>query len=108
PRVVIRSTPLPLPAPLFPYTTLFRSTPSGPHGAFICQSILLHRMRRHHPLDLCAELDVRAHDVHVGRSSRRAGASRRLRRHLRIDRKSTRLNSSHVKTSYAVFGLKKK
>src|SRR5215475_191761 len=24
------------------------------------------------------------------------------------DRKSTRLNSSHVKTSYAVFGLKKK
>src|SRR5690606_41795078 len=25
-----------------------------------------------------------------------------------IDRKSTRLNSSHVKNSYAVFGLKKK
>src|SRR5690606_40275845 len=25
-----------------------------------------------------------------------------------IDRKSTRLNSSHVKSSYAVFGLKKK
>src|SRR5690606_41146437 len=26
----------------------------------------------------------------------------------RLDRKSTRLNSSHVKISYAVFGLKKK
>src|SRR5690625_6994189 len=26
----------------------------------------------------------------------------------RLDRKSTRLNSSHVATSYAVFGLKKK
>src|SRR5690606_40954754 len=28
--------------------------------------------------------------------------------HLGLDRKSTRLNSSHVKTSYAVFCLKKK
>src|SRR5690606_40759704 len=28
--------------------------------------------------------------------------------HLHIDRKSTRLNSSHVKISYAVFCLKKK
>src|SRR5690606_40399993 len=27
---------------------------------------------------------------------------------IRLDRKSTRLNSSHVKTSYAVFCLKKK
>src|SRR5207302_9569669 len=29
-------------------------------------------------------------------------------RHMRVDRKSTRLNSSHVKISYAVFCLKKK
>src|SRR5438067_5081591 len=29
-------------------------------------------------------------------------------RHFRIDRKSTRLNSSHVSISYAVFCLKKK
>src|SRR5436309_6308601 len=37
------------------------------------------------------------------------GARRRERRVLsRADRKSTRLNSSHVKTSYAVFCLKKK
>src|SRR5690606_39481813 len=28
--------------------------------------------------------------------------------HLNLDRKSTRLNSSHVKTSYAVFCLKRK
>src|SRR6266511_1643589 len=35
--------------------------------------------------------------------SRRGGTCRRAR-----DRKSTRLNSSHVKTSYAVFCLKKK
>src|SRR5690606_10994704 len=32
----------------------------------------------------------------------------RLDAHAEIDRKSTRLNSSHVKTSYAVFCLKKK
>src|SRR5690606_39800764 len=31
-----------------------------------------------------------------------------LRKVTRLDRKSTRLNSSHVKTSYAVFCLKKK
>src|SRR5690606_40902903 len=31
-----------------------------------------------------------------------------LSEHARIDRKSTRLNSSHVKTSYAVFCLHKK
>src|SRR5439155_16530322 len=38
------------------------------------------------------------------RIDRRAGAARRSRR----DRKSTRLNSSHVAISYAVFCLKKK
>src|SRR5690606_41369813 len=37
------------------------------------------------------------------------GASWKNRRGgVRLDRKSTRLNSSHVKTSYAVFCLKKK
>src|SRR5436309_10096578 len=34
--------------------------------------------------------------------------NRPLRSHRRPDRKSTRLNSSHVKISYAVFCLKKK
>src|SRR6266511_1071071 len=38
----------------------------------------------------------------------RAGASRRAPRAAAGDRKSTRLNSSHVKISYAVFCLKKK
>src|SRR5207302_10317259 len=35
-------------------------------------------------------------------------AEPRRRRDKKIDRKSTRLNSSHVKNSYAVFCLKKK
>src|SRR5690349_24481064 len=65
---------------LFPYTTLFRSDRRR-HGS---------RVRRH-PIGPLLR----------GRGL--AGASRR-----RSDRKSTRLNSSHVEISYAVFCLKKK
>src|SRR5690349_24221860 len=76
---------------LFPYTTLFRSVvrvPGRSGGA-----VREHAVRR------------RAH-----------GPRRRGWRHLpgglglqlRQDRKSTRLNSSHVEISYAVFCLKKK
>src|SRR5690606_40923246 len=36
------------------------------------------------------------------------GVDGRFRRNRQLDRKSTRLNSSHVKISYAVFCLKKK
>src|SRR4051812_49775013 len=63
---------------LFPYTTLFRSG-----------QVLLQRRRergRHHAL--------------AGQHVDRVGA--------RSDRKSTRLNSSHMSISYAVFCLKKK
>src|SRR5256885_9041540 len=48
----------------------------------------------------------------VGKQLRRTNFSRRTRLHLLIDsmgdRKSTRLNSSHLVISYAVFCLKKK
>src|SRR5690606_39324616 len=40
-------------------------------------------------------------------SNRRVGVPTRRSRRLLQDRKSTRLNSSHVKSSYAVFCLKK-
>src|SRR5690606_40176557 len=49
----------------------------------------------HHRRDRA--LDLEQEDIGVGRCGRGAG-----------DRKSTRLNSSHVKISYAVFCLKKK
>src|SRR5215208_7866626 len=42
------------------------------------------------------------------RSGRHAGSTRRRGRARAGDRKSTRLNSSHVAISYAVFCLKKK
>src|SRR5436309_4016968 len=68
---------------LFPYTTLFRSRLDGSWRS-------PHRQRS----DRAA---------HVRVQPRRTGGLRGGR-----DRKSTRLNSSHVKISYAVFCLKKK
>src|SRR5690349_24062188 len=65
---------------LFPYTTLFRSDPG------------------------VADLALGAHEA-LGH--RRLGDEERAR-DLGRDRKSTRLNSSHVEISYAVFCLKKK
>src|SRR5690606_41035412 len=85
---------------LFPYTTLFRS-----HA-------------RHHPLRAA---DRRRRRGLAGRRGQRAELSLPAARRLRAaegrpapvelsarDRKSTRLNSSHVKISYAVFCLRKK
>src|SRR5256885_13127271 len=73
---------------LFPYTTLFRSLPQAELfiQALVCRELLLvqylmHRGDRDRPL------------------THGPGAE---------DRKSTRLNSSHLVISYAVFCLKKK
>src|SRR5438874_7213563 len=77
---------------LFPYTTLFRS-----HHAV---SVL--RLRAGSEVELFdgAGGSALARVVHVGRGA--------LRVEVVQDRKSTRLNSSHVEISYAVFCLKKK
>src|SRR2546430_9399524 len=75
---------------LFPYTTLFRSRPRGPE-----------------------------HEAAPGQVEIDLGSLEHRRRHLgrheappdqlvQLDRKSTRLNSSHSQISYAVFCLKKK
>src|SRR5690349_24188254 len=74
-----------------PYTTLFRSRFSCPH-------------------DRC-RIRGQAHGVQETRSFHRGGRGDRGRHSRRTrgrDRKSTRLNSSHVEISYAVFCLKKK
>src|SRR5438874_10640735 len=75
---------------LFPYTTLFRSPSLGvpPDCRAAC------RAERH---GLAAESDRTFLELWVGYQP----APHR-------DRKSTRLNSSHVEISYAVFCLKKK
>src|SRR2546422_6891263 len=76
---------------LFPYTTLFRSLRrADPHDE-------LH-VRGQELLDRLVEPPVR----------HRRGLAVRLLQHVLLDRKSTRLNSSHGYISYAVFCLKKK
>src|SRR5688572_31221481 len=81
--------PRPPTSTLFPYTTLFRSINS--HWGEIARSLQVPSrsmdqslINKHH----AALLDYFAHDA--------------------LDRKSTRLNSSHSQISYAVFCLKKK
>src|SRR5690625_5733143 len=73
--------PQPPSSTLFPYTTLFRSI-----------------------------LGVRIEPGGAREVARRARGTPRIANRLlrRVDRKSTRLNSSHVAISYAVFCLKKK
>src|SRR5205807_9693561 len=75
---------------LFPYTTLFRSPQRQRRRHF------LHRVQ----LSAAAVLRLprAARSLHVHAAARRQ----------RPDRKSTRLNSSHLVISYAVFCLKKK
>src|SRR3712207_8148564 len=77
---------------LFPYTTLFRSLGIAREGRLGPQAEALHHPRSE------------ALEQHVGpRGEVEAGLGAGG-----LDRKSTRLNSSHANISYAVFCLKKK
>src|SRR5262245_62298944 len=74
---------------LFPYTTLFRSWKAVPveqHAAF-------------------RKIEIEAA---AGRPPRRQPLRQIAQAEQEVDRKSTRLNSSHLGISYAVFCLKKK
>src|SRR5207249_12168099 len=87
-------------SPLFPYTTLFRSDGRPLEAA------PRHVFRR--VLDRCHEL---GYEPTVGTEPEFYLLDRETRQPLFSgyqDRKSTRLNSSHVSISYAVFCLKKK
>src|SRR5690606_41677893 len=89
---LIRRPPSP---PLFPYTTLFRSQP-GPLKRLHQELLLGGRIIGH----LRSGRTLPGDDHPVGELG--------IVVHKLEDRKSTRLNSSHVKISYAVFCLKKK
>src|SRR5688500_19143029 len=86
---------LPPSSTLFPYTTLFRSLPLVTLRQALVES------RNSATIRLAAELDL----DEVVSLAHRAGL-RSVTEH--PDRKSTRLNSSHLVISYAVFCLKKK
>src|SRR5690606_41588098 len=84
---------------LFPYTTLFRS--EAGIGENDCVAIYSDNSAEWITMDL-AVLSIGAITVPVYSTNNKEQAAYIL------DRKSTRLNSSHVKISYAVFCLKKK
>src|SRR5690348_18019028 len=95
-------TLLPPISPLFPYTTLFRSLP-------------LQRNDRRATARFALVVNARGVVALVERSREWRKAlgvhgveQRRDEQGLMVDRKSTRLNSSHPSISYAVFCLKKK
>src|SRR2546426_7552407 len=81
---------------LFPYTTLFRSNHDIKNGLIPIRNVFRHLLEaaRGGPDGLAAALRDRQGTVESGISY--------------LDRKSTRLNSSHLVISYAVFCLKKK
>src|SRR5437667_6675797 len=85
---------------LFPYTTLFRSG-FRPLGLVLGSSIYhvglqIGRWGSNQELDVLSQAMYHARELAMSRMEAEA------------DRKSTRLNSSHITSSYAVFCLKKK
>src|SRR5207302_6995919 len=101
-------TPRPPPtSTLFPYTTLFRSCQQQVVDGDINPSRGDARQRGEY-VEQSIRLSLRSwlRRFHVKGSQLEEKISRGTR--LASDRKSTRLNSSHVKISYAVFCLKKK
>src|SRR3712207_7083212 len=86
---------------LFPYTTLFRS---------LLHALAAEPDRVHPKAELLRDVwgyrapgATRTVDTHACRLRRKLGAHYIVN----VDRKSTRLNSSHANISYAVFCLKK-
>src|SRR5690349_22393787 len=90
---------------LFPYTTLFRSSrwQSSLMGAVAGVCVGNGRRRPVH-----GALGEDEQDGEADRGDDGPADLRRAPWHRHRDRKSTRLNSSHVEISYAVFCLKKK
>src|SRR3989454_5884170 len=72
----------------FPYTTLFRSFPTGITGSELADRAILQANKFGARLSVSTPVSSLMFD--------------------KTDRKSTRLNSSHLVISYAVFCLKKK
>src|SRR5947209_10237930 len=89
----------PLRSTLFPYTTLFRSVRVPLQHVLAEADVGPENTEGEHPFP---------HDVVMLKGNDAAQVTRAASLPLSIDRKSTRLNSSHANISYAVFCLKKK
>src|SRR2546426_6969465 len=86
---------------LFPYTTLFRSKIAGEPGAVFLPAAPAGEIFGRHVRLPWALRGIALPGVPIEIGEGQIGRRR-------IDRKSTRLNSSHLVISYAVFCLKKK
>src|SRR3712207_6862167 len=86
---------------LFPYTTLFRSGRANPAG--IDDHVHIHVTQAVEGVG-----QVLPHRAEVRGAARLGEAGQEQSSVAVLDRKSTRLNSSHANISYAVFCLKKK
>src|SRR5690242_21372097 len=95
--------PPPPTSTLLPYTTLFRS--AADHRSQRARAGAHHRGPPGHEPDRLGQDPSRGPASSPARSDRR---SARWCAPVGEDRKSTRLNSSHMSSSYAVFCLKKK
>src|SRR5690242_5173267 len=93
---------------LFPYTTLFRSDRVAVgHRVVLAQTRERRLGVRVSQTGACADVELRLLCVRVELVLRAVHHRDRcdLAMHRRLDRKSTRLNSSHMSISYAVFCL---
>src|SRR5256885_12738006 len=88
---------------LFPYTTLFRSSREEHEARHLYEKLYCARGEMENRIKECQL------DLYADRTSAKTMRANQLRLWFAsIDRKSTRLNSSHLVISYAVFCLKKK
>src|SRR5206468_6514538 len=92
--------------PLFPYTTLFRSARTSTRR----RAMRYRAAPTKHSVtcETRPALDRRRRPAARDRADRRRDRATAQAHPTSVDRKSTRLNSSHDQTSYAVFRLKKK
>src|SRR3712207_7644222 len=90
---------------LFPYTTLFRSHGDlkGALAAYQSSLAIRESLALINPTNPGWQRDISTIQDRIGDVRRALGNF-----HGALDRKSTRLNSSHANTSYAVFCLKKR
>src|SRR2546427_6358609 len=94
---------------LFPYTTLFRSHAEPLDTSLADPAVEPAASLALHPaLDAVALFGVLGHAAICSAPGTAARVPASVRLCGAIDRKSTRLNSSHSQISYAVFCLKKK
>src|SRR3712207_7099357 len=91
---------------LFPYTTLFRSELGRRTSTEVLDAQI--RLADARQAEIAAVAEYQIAQVDVAQATGTVLGQSRVAWEPTIDRKSTRLNSSHANISYAVFCLKKK